>query len=235
MPGARRARQHARVAEVLEARAPASDARTQRLAFHYAQAAALGYADRAVRYLTEAARAADRSLAHEQAGAWFEQAASLATDPAERNRWRLCAAGCHLLGGDFARARTLAEGLAGAEDPRVRLEAAMTYEAASQAPRPARAPGGRVAHRRDERCPPRHRRPAPRAGVASLGRALAFTGATDQAAVLGRRAIELARTRGDDELLAHALQASLWHGLRPQDAPQKLARATELTGSPPHR
>jgi DNA-binding CsgD family transcriptional regulator len=65
--------------------------------------------------------------------------------------------------------------------------------------------------------------------MASLGRALAFTGATDQAAVLGRRAIELARTRGDDQLLAHALQASLWHGLRPQDAPAKLARATELT------
>jgi len=65
--------------------------------------------------------------------------------------------------------------------------------------------------------------------MASLGRAIAFTGAIDPAGALGRRAIELARASGDDDLLAHALQASLWQGLRPHDATDKLARATELT------
>ena len=219
---------------MLEARAPASDARTQRLAFHYAQAAALGYADRAVRYLTAAARAADRSLAHEQAGAWFEQAASLAPEPVERDRWRLCAAGCHLLGGDFARARALAEGLAGAEDPRVRLEAAMTYEAASQRPG---LPGHRAVELLTDAMSGAHLDagdPLHVRAMASLGRALAFTGATDQAAVLGRRAIELARRRGDDLLVAHALQASLWNGYAPQRSAEAGPRYRARRARTPH-
>jgi DNA-binding CsgD family transcriptional regulator len=229
MPATRRALQHARVAEVVERRAPASDARSQRLAFHYGQAAAFGYADRAVRYLTEAAQAAGRSLAHEDAGAAFEQAAALAADPGERARLLLSAASSHLLGGDFARARTLAEEIATWADPATRLEAAMVVEDASWRP-------GLPGHRSVElltdglravgpdASPPLHIR-----GTASLGRALAFTGATEAAGVLGRRAIELARAEGDDDLLGYALQASLWNGLRPRDAPEKLARATELS------
>ena len=65
--------------------------------------------------------------------------------------------------------------------------------------------------------------------IASLGRALAFTDSTDEARALGNRAIELAEALGDDHLLADALQASLWHGLRPRDAPAKLERATRLS------
>jgi len=65
--------------------------------------------------------------------------------------------------------------------------------------------------------------------VASLGRALAFTGSTDEARALGVRAIEMAEALADDRALADALQASLWHGLRPRDAPGKLERATRLS------
>jgi DNA-binding CsgD family transcriptional regulator len=65
--------------------------------------------------------------------------------------------------------------------------------------------------------------------IASMGRALAFTGSTDEARALGSRAIELAEALGDDAVLADTLQASLWHGVRPGDAPQKLERATRLS------
>jgi len=229
MPATRRALQHAHVAGVLEASMPASDVRTQRLAFHYAQAAALGYAQQAVHYLTEAARAAGRSLAHEDAGAWYEQAASLAADPVDRDLLLLAAADSHLLGGDFARARSLAERVAGTAEPRLRLQAAMAYEAGSWHP-------GLPGHRAVELLTEAMRGVGPDSGdplyvrgMASLGRAMAFTGATDPAGVLGRRAIDLARVSGDEDLLAHALQASLWNGLRPRDATEKLARATELT------
>ncbi|HUW15853.1 MAG TPA: AAA family ATPase, partial [Actinomycetes bacterium] len=61
----RRAHEHARVAQVIEARPAASGRDVQRLAYHYSGAHTLGYADKAVRYLVEAAGVADRSLAHE--------------------------------------------------------------------------------------------------------------------------------------------------------------------------
>jgi DNA-binding CsgD family transcriptional regulator len=65
--------------------------------------------------------------------------------------------------------------------------------------------------------------------IASLGRALAFTDSTDEARALGNRAIELAEALDDDHLLADTLEASLWQGLRPSDAPAKLERATRLS------
>jgi DNA-binding NarL/FixJ family response regulator len=66
-------------------------------------------------------------------------------------------------------------------------------------------------------------------GLAGLGRALAFTGAVEPSGELGRRSVEMARALGDDALLAAALEASLWNGVRPRDAAAKLARATELS------
>ncbi|MGY1640925.1 AAA family ATPase [Geodermatophilus sp. SYSU D00703] len=229
MPATRRAREHLRVAAALEATGAVSDRRTQRLAHHYAQGAALGAADRAVHYLTEAAQAASRSLAHEDAARWYEQAAALAEDPAQRYRLLLSAAGAHLLGGDFARARGLFEQVAGAAGPRERLEAAIGFEGASWRP-------GLLGHRAVELLTEALRGvvhdatdPLYVRGLARLGRALAFTGADAQSGELGRRALELARALGDDALLADALEASLWNGLRPSDVPGKLARATELT------
>jgi DNA-binding CsgD family transcriptional regulator len=142
---------------------------------------------------------------------------------------RLAAARSHLLGGDFARARALDEQVATTGSPRARLRAAVGYEAASWRPG---LPGHRsvelltAALRGIDRDPSD---PVCVRAVASLGRALAFTGATEEASVLGAQAIDLARALRDDDLLAHALQASLWQGLRPQDAPMKLARATELS------
>ena len=227
MSSSRRVREHARVAQALEQ--AAGEPPVRRLAHHYASARVLGHADKALHYLLEAARLAESSLAHEEAAGWFEQGAALTEDPAQQEIHLLAAAHSHLLGGDFAKARALYEQVAASRDPRTRTTAAIGYEAASWRP-------GRPGHRavdlltdalagfeHDDSDPVYIR------ALASLGRALAFTGAIEQATVVGGRAVELARRAADDELLADALQASLWLGLRPQDAPAKLDRAGELS------
>ncbi|WP_236825027.1 MULTISPECIES: AAA family ATPase [unclassified Blastococcus] len=230
MPASRRLNLHAAVARAVESTVPASERRTRQLAFHYAQARALGHAGKAVRYLTAAARSAVRGLAHEDAAAWFEQAAALIDDGTERNRLLLAAADSHLLAGDFAHARALAEQVALDEvDAGERLAGAVLFEDASWRPglpghRAVQLLADALAGIAPDPDDPRYVR-----GLASLGRALAFTGATEQAGTVGRRAITLARAHDDEHLLADALQASLWNGLRPQDAPDKFARAGELS------
>jgi DNA-binding CsgD family transcriptional regulator len=228
LPPTRRAHQHARVAGVIEGRPTRSAQWVQSLAHHYEQAQALGHGDKAVRYLIEAAQAAGHALAHEDAARWFEQAAALSRDPSARSGLQLSAARAHLLGGDFARARELAEDVTSAAEPHERLQAAVLYEAASWRP-------GLPGHRAVELlsaalgADTAQHDPLRIRAMASLGRALAFTGDTEGARSSGAHAISQARLLGDDALLAHALQASLWHGLRPDDAPAKLARATELS------
>jgi DNA-binding CsgD family transcriptional regulator/tetratricopeptide (TPR) repeat protein len=227
MTPSRRVREHARVAEALE-RAPGEPA-VRRLAHHYASARALGYSDKALHYLLEAARLAHASLAHEEAARCFEQAADLTDDAEERDLHRLAAARSHLLDGNFARARDVYEQVSGSQDPRTRAQAAIGYEAASWRPG---LPGHRAVElltaalssiEHDESDPVYVR------ALASLGRATAFTGAIEEATLVVGRAIELARRLGDARLLADTLQASLWLGLRPQDAPAKLDRAAELS------
>jgi DNA-binding CsgD family transcriptional regulator len=229
LSSSRRAHEHARVAQVIETRFPGSDRFVQQLAYHYAGAHTLGFADKAVRYLLEAAGVADRSLAHEDAARSLEQAASLSEDADERDALLLGASRSRLLGGDFARARELAERVATSGSPRQRVRAAIAYEAASWRPG---HPGQRSVELLSGALATIDRRPADPdyvRAVASLGRALAFTDSTDEARALGNRAIELAEALGDEQLLADSLQASLWHGLRPGDAPAKLERATRLS------
>ena len=225
----RRAREHARLGEAMEQSHLTTGPHIPRLAHHYASARGLGFAAKAVHYLTEAARQADRSLAHEDAASWFEQAASRTEDPDGADELWRAAARSHLLSGDFARARQLDEQVATTGAARSRLQGAIGYEAASWRPG---LPGHRAVELltdalRDTVRDPTN--PAYVRALASLGRALAFTGATDAAGSLGAYAVQLARALDDDDLLAHALQASLWCGLRPQDAPAKLERATELS------
>ncbi len=225
----RRAHEHARVAQVIEARPAASGRDVQRLAYHYSGAHTLGYADKAVRYLVEAAGVADRSLAHEDAARLLEQAAALTVDTDERNTHLLAASRSHLLAADFARARELAEQVATQGTPRQRVRAAIAFEAGAWRPG---LPGKRSVELLTDALAAVERSPDDPdyvRALASLGRALAFTGATDEAHALGTRAIELAEGVADEALLADTLQASLWHGLRPRDAPGKLERAVRLS------
>ena len=66
-------------------------------------------------------------------------------------------------------------------------------------------------------------------GIASLGRAVAFTGAPGQARSLGDDAIAMARSLGEKDLLASTLDATLFHPYRPADIAERLSRADELT------
>jgi DNA-binding CsgD family transcriptional regulator len=229
LSSSRRAHEHACVAQVIESRFPEADRYVQQLAYHYTGAHTLGFADKAVHYLMKAAGVADRSLAHEDAARSLNQAALLTKDAAERDTLLLAASRSHLLSGDFARARELAERVATSGTPRNRVRAAIAYEAAAWRPG---HPGRRSvellsAALADLDCLPTDTDYV--RAIASLGRALAFTGATDEARALGDRAIALADSIGDDTLLADTLQASLWQGLRPRDAQVKLERATRLS------
>jgi DNA-binding CsgD family transcriptional regulator len=231
---------HSRIAEELERSFPAAVRRVQRLAHHYASARALGYAEQAVRYLVQAAEMADRGLAHADAAGLYQRAASIAALPQQRDDLRLQAARCYLLAADFDRARELSEQVIEAGEPRQQLQAATLYETASFRP-------GREGHRAVQvltgalRGIPRD--PADALyirGIASLGRAVAFTGEPGQARVLGDEAIAMARSLGDTDLLASALDATLFHPYRPGDMPDRLGRADELTqlaaqsGNPEH-
>ena len=228
MSPSRLTRQHVRIAQELETSFPVARRRVQRLAHHYASARALGYVDQAVRYLVEAARMADRSLAHEDAARLYERAASTTTLPHQRDDLRLQAARCHLLAGNFAQARELDEEVVAAGDPRHGLRAAIGYEIASF--RPGRG-GHRAVQVLTEALRGVPRDPADVLyvrGIASLGRATAFIGATDQARALGNDAIAMARSLGGNDLLANALDASLFHAFRPSDMALRLSRADEL-------
>ena len=233
-------REHVRIAEELEANFPAAERRVQRLAHHYACGRALGYVDQAVRYLVEAAKMADRNLAHEDAARLYERAASITTLPQQRDDLRLQAARCCLLAADFAHARDLDEQVVAAGDPRQRLRAAIGYEIASFRP-------GLTGHRAVDLLT-EALRGVPHdptdvlyvRGIASLGRAVAFTGARDQAHELTKDAIGMARSLGDKALLASTLDASLFHPYRPGDVAARLNIAEELTqlagqsGDPAH-
>jgi class 3 adenylate cyclase len=74
IPTTRRLRLHRRVAQVLEPRATAGDdTLLPSLARHYCEAAALGEAEQAIRYATEAAQGARARLAYEEAAELYER------------------------------------------------------------------------------------------------------------------------------------------------------------------
>ncbi len=221
---------HARVAEALERRMGEDDpGLVAQLAHHYVQARALGHAGKAVHYLVLAAQQAVRGIAHSEAAALYERAAQLhvAGGP-PRVELLSAAARCHMHAGHFPTARQIYEDLSTDENPRVRLLAAIDHEDASWRPsangqrslvmlsealRAAALPG-------DD--------PLTVRALASMGRAASFTGDRRRARELGEDALRRARAGGDEELIAHALGATLWQGLTPDLAPELLARAIEL-------
>jgi DNA-binding CsgD family transcriptional regulator/tetratricopeptide (TPR) repeat protein len=230
MSGSSRATAHASIAQALERPGLEADpSLVAELAHHYVQARALGYASKAVHYLVLAAHQAERSIAYGEAAALYERAAHLRIAEGPPRVELLSAAGrCYLHAGDFATARRLYEELARSDDPRVRLRAAIGYEDASWRPGVHGQPSYALLAEAVERAglPPQD--PLYVRALASMGRAAGFTGDAQQARDRGERALELARSSDDDQLLAHALGATLWQGMTPRLAPELLARATEL-------
>jgi DNA-binding CsgD family transcriptional regulator/tetratricopeptide (TPR) repeat protein len=230
MPPSRRAVEHARIAEVLAGQATDDPAVVAQLAHHYSRAHVLGYADEAVTYLVRAAEHAERSVAHEEAAVLYERAAELRTSagPPRHELW-FAAARSHMVAGDFAAARRRYEQLAVASDPDVALRGAIGYEEASwqpgdRGPQALEQLRAALARRPDDPDDPLRIW-----ALASAGRALSFSGEAARAREIGDHALELARRFGDDELLAHALGATLWRGMKPGVAAELLARAIELS------
>jgi DNA-binding CsgD family transcriptional regulator len=229
MPPSRRMLLHARAAAALE-RMPLHAPIVPRLANHYLAAHVLGYHDKALRYSTEAGRLADASLAFEEAAVWYERAAALPECSASgRADLLLTAAADYVRAGQFARARTIFEQLATADDPGTRLVAALGFEDATWRPgllgtRAAELLAAAIERSGLDPHDPRYVRAS-----GSLGRALALAGETARARHVGDRAIELAREAGDDATLLHALTTSLWHGITPEVAEIQLARAVEAS------
>lgn len=229
IPTSRRAAAHAGVAEVLEHRGTADPSVVAGLAHHYVQARALGHAGKAVHYLVLAARQAERSIAHGEAATLYERAASLHVAEGPSGVDLLLAAGrCHMHAGNFATARRLYGQLSGSEDPQVRLRAAIGHEDASWRPGVHGRPSLALLVEAVDSAALPARDPLHVRALASMGRAAGFTGDPARARVLGEQALDLARLGDDEQLLAHALGASLWQGMTPQQAPELLSRAVEL-------
>jgi DNA-binding CsgD family transcriptional regulator len=220
---------HARVGEVLQSSGSRSPTGVRQLAYHFARAAALGYGETAARYLREAAADAERSLAFEDAAAWYTQAADLTDGPdSDREELLFCAADSHVRAGDFASARTLYLRLTGSGERRLRLRAAIGYENAAWRPGlPGTEACALLAHALEgmpeDPDDPRYVR-----ALASLGRATAFTGDVERSRQLAGLALEYARRLGHGPLLVHALEAMMWQRAAPETVSQHLALAAEL-------
>ncbi len=222
-----RASDHARIAGVLETRFPAADLRIQRLAHHYASAQSLGHGAKAVQYLVLAAEAAQTALAHQEAARFFERAAAITDVPGQRDELRLQSARSYLHASKFVRAREINEQLTKTAAGLDRLRAAIGFEEASWR---TGQPGERAVQllaaavatvdpaSDDYVC-----------GLASLGRAHAFSGDFATALLHGARAVALARSKGDNRLLAMALEIGLHDGMSPSILPGKLERTLELS------
>jgi DNA-binding CsgD family transcriptional regulator len=220
---------HARVGEVLQSSGSRSPAAVRQLGYHFARAAALGYGETAARYLRQAAGDAERSLAFEDAAAWYTQAADLTDGPdSDREELLLRAADSHVRVGDFASARTLYLRLTGSGDSRMRLHAAIGYEDAAWRPGlPGTEACALLAHAlegvAEDPDDPRYVH-----ALASLGRATAFTGDVERSRQLADLALEHARRLGNRQLLVHALEAMMWQRAVPQTVGHHLALAAEL-------
>jgi len=225
----RRAALHAQVGEVLQSSGSRSSATVRQLGYHFARAAALGYGEAAARYLRQAAGDAERSLAFEDAAAWYTQAGDLTEgSDSDREELLLSAADSHVRAGDFASARTLYLRLAGSGDSRVRLRAAIGYENAAWRPGlPGTEACALLAHALEgvpeDLDDPRYVR-----ALASLGRATAFTGDVERSRQLAGLALEHARRLGNGHLLVHALETMMWQRAVPETVGRHLALAAEL-------
>lgn len=228
VPASELMRLHARVAQTLDSQFPAAPRLVQRLAYHYLAARALGFGERAVEYLIRSAESAELRLAHEEAGGLFERAADLASRAEDRDTLRRRSARSWALSSDFARAREQYERMMESSDPRTRLRAAIGYEDASwreglEGTRSVEFLSGAL-----DGVPADERDPLVVEGLASLGRAIAFTGDPVGGATRGDRAIALARALGDDRTLAACLRARIWQSLRPEGIRDRIAEAEEL-------
>lgn len=229
MPRATAIRLHLAVGSALRERASRDAVTIAALAFHYGQAAPLGYAAVASEYAEDAARRAQIGLAHEEAARLFQQAARHATDPARSAEMSIMTAESHLRAGDFAQARTVYASLTGHADPNVRLQAAAGFENACWRPGVSGEAALRMLDQVMAGVPPDESNPHYLVALARQGRAYAFAGNLKSSRQTGTRSVELARALNDDVVLADCLDAALVGSFIPDTIATTLQRADQLT------
>ncbi len=210
---ARKAQLHLRVGEAREA-LPDRSARTLAdLAHHFAAAAPLGGAERAVAYNLLAARAAIDALAFDEASELLRAALELGiTDDTQRAAALLELGAAKHLGGKaveameaFSDAAEIARTI---DDPELLARAAIGYEDASWRP----AIFGSGSERLEEAITALGdgRPPLRLALLSGLARALDHDGQHERGAIVRGNAIELASRIGDQPGLAAVLTRSYW-------------------------
>ncbi|MGA8047256.1 MAG: AAA family ATPase [Dermatophilaceae bacterium] len=200
-----RARLHAAVGSALESHFPAAPDRVQRMAHHFSSAHVLGFSDKAVDYLVEAARQARARLAHGLAAELLERAAGLAHELGQRDRYRLEAATARCDAGDIAASLALNQRVWLEGGPVDRLRAAIAYEESSWR---IGAPGEAALHMLTSalaECGLPDGEDLTVLAQAHYGRALGFAGAAEHAAAVAARTIDAARASGSADLLAQTL------------------------------
>lgn len=229
LTASRSAKLHARLAEAIEPRFAHEPQLATLLSRLYGHAKALGYEDKTVHYLIEAAGLAERGLAHEEAALLWEQAARLVADRAKRDEVLLVSAQSHLRAGDFANARRIYREVQTSLDPRTSMLAAVGFENASWRPGHHGQEALEILKSSLSLLPADPTDPDYVSAVTAIGRAHTFAGNLVEGAQIGTSALEMARSLGDEKLIAEALVASL---LQIQTLPGSsaigLQRATEL-------
>jgi DNA-binding CsgD family transcriptional regulator len=213
LTGVRRAELHLRIGESLEASGGRSVRTLADLARHFAAAAPLGEARRAIEYNVLAAHAAIEALAFDQAADLLRTALELGIDePARRAEVLIELGGARHRAG---RARDALEALRSAADVARELgsaellaRAAIGYEAASW---PMMLDQGAAELLKEAAAALGERRSDLRVGLLSgMARALDLRGEQRRAAVVRAEAIDLARGSHDKTGLATVLMRSYW-------------------------
>jgi len=145
-----------------------------------------------------------------------------------RNRLLLAAADDHVRACHFPQARSIFARLASAQDPSVRLSAAMGFEEATWRPGVLGGQAADLLVRALDAAGLDQRDPRYVRALGSLGRSLVLAGEVPRGREVGSRAVALATELGEPATLLHALTTSLWHGTTPDMAETQFQRSTEL-------
>jgi DNA-binding NarL/FixJ family response regulator len=234
---ARQMRLHAQVARALEAYYGAHlEPHVARLAHHFVAAGQAADADKAIEYATRAGARAVAMLAYEEATRYYEMALHVLERRASGDVGRRCAllvalGEAQTRAGEASKAMEIlshvAEQARQLRLPEALAHAALGFEEASWR---RGLHGGAAVHLLEMALEILEERDSMlRARVlASLTRALIFSGAEDRGIVVGRAAVEMARRLGDSSTLLYAFKAVLFTVVRPELLTERLAYATEM-------
>jgi DNA-binding CsgD family transcriptional regulator len=234
----RRAQLHRRIGEVIEELYDANlEPHLARLALHFGEAASYGDAPKAIDYAVRAGERDDAQLAYEEAARHYTMALRALTlqEPVDENKH------CQLLlalgeaqrkAGEFQqaletfqRAADIAKTLGSAE---ALAHAALGFEETSWRPGLPGDVAARLLEVALEMLGEGDSILKARV-LGSLTRAVAFTGASDRAAVVEQQAVEMASRLDDTATLATALRASFFYNRwEPQHIETRLATAAAL-------